>query len=102
MGQARLQRHESDLLEDEAREGRVLERHGRVGLELRRAWRRDTASEKVVRCTLDSMHGIGAQGQVFQLPSVWGMHMYFLADVILASYNSEELKPVSDPPTVSL
>jgi len=25
------------------------------------------------------------------------MHLYFLADVILASYNSKELKPVSDP-----
>ncbi len=37
MGQARLQRHEPDLLEDEARVGGVLERHKRAGV---RTWDR--------------------------------------------------------------
>lgn len=33
MGQARIQRHQPDLLEDEAGEGRIFERHGELGLD---------------------------------------------------------------------
>jgi hypothetical protein len=37
MGQARLQRHESDFLEDKVVEGRVLERYEQTGV---RTWNR--------------------------------------------------------------
>ena len=56
MGQARLQRHESNFLEDEAGVGRVLKCYERTGVRTWDRWR------KIFFECLNSKHGCGRDG----------------------------------------